>query len=130
MSKQCCPVIPNVNKMLHGGDYNPDQWLHRPEILEEDTQLMQVAGCNAMSVGIFGWAALEPREGEYDFAWLDATMDRLHNHGVGVFLATPSAARPHWLAAKYPEVQPVNAQGEREPSRIRPLVLSLFSDLS
>ena len=28
---------------LHGGDYNPDQWLDRPDILERDVQLMQEA---------------------------------------------------------------------------------------
>ena len=25
-----------VNKLLHGGDYNPEQWLDRPDILEQD----------------------------------------------------------------------------------------------
>ena len=24
--------------MLHGGDYNPEQWLHSPEILEKDIE--------------------------------------------------------------------------------------------
>ena len=26
--------------LLHGGDYNPDQWLDRPDILAEDIRLM------------------------------------------------------------------------------------------
>ena len=26
--------------IIHGGDYNPEQWLDRPDILEEDLQLM------------------------------------------------------------------------------------------
>ena len=52
----------------HGGDYNPDQWLDRPDVLEQDVALMREARCNLMSVGIFAWSALEPREGEYGFA--------------------------------------------------------------
>ena len=29
--------------ILHGGDYNPDQWLDCPEVLEEDIRLMKEA---------------------------------------------------------------------------------------
>lgn len=43
----------------HGGDYNPDQWRDRPDILAEDIRLMKLARCNLMSVGIFAWATLE-----------------------------------------------------------------------
>lgn len=89
---------------LHGGDYNGDQWLDRPDILDEDIRLMREAHVNCVSLGIFSWALLEPQEGVYDFAWLDALMDRLYAGGVHVFLATPSAAKPAWMAEKYPEV--------------------------
>ncbi|HCM25552.1 MAG TPA: beta-galactosidase, partial [Treponema sp.] len=75
--------------LLHGGDYNPDQWLDRPDILAEDIRLMKLAGCNAMSVGIFAWSALEPREGRFEFAWLDSVIDSLHANGISVILATP-----------------------------------------
>ena len=37
---------------LHGGDYNPEQWIDTPEIWDEDMRLMQLANCNEMSVGI------------------------------------------------------------------------------
>ncbi len=88
----------------HGGDYNPDQWLDRPDILEEDIRLMKRAGCNMMSVGIFSWAALEPEEGRYEFGWLKQVIDNLYANGISVLLATPSGARPAWMSAKYPEV--------------------------
>ena len=97
----------------HGGDYNPDQWRDRPEILEEDVRLMKLAGCNLMSVGIFAWSALEPREGEYDFGWLGDVLDRLHAAGISVFLATPSGARPAWMSRRYPEVLRVRSDGQR-----------------
>ena len=103
----------------HGGDYNPDQWLDRPDVLEQDVALMREARCNLMSVGIFAWSALEPREGEYSFAWLRGVLDRLHAAGVSVLLATPSGARPAWMSLKYPEVLRVenghrNFHGGRE----------------
>ncbi|RCK13154.1 hypothetical protein DT075_04840 [Bacillus licheniformis] len=45
--------------MLHGGDYNPDQWLDRPDILADDIKLMKLAHTNTFSVGIFSWSALD-----------------------------------------------------------------------
>ena len=65
------------NFMLHGADYNYEQWLDSPDVLDRDFELMKAAHCNVMNVGIFSWAMLEPAEGEYEFAWLDGLMDRL-----------------------------------------------------
>ena len=59
------------DKLLHGGDYNPDQWLKYPEILEEDIRLMKKAHVNCVTLGVFSWASLERKEGEYDFSWLE-----------------------------------------------------------
>ena len=30
-----------MQTFLHGGDYNPDQWIDRPDILQEDIRLMK-----------------------------------------------------------------------------------------
>ncbi|MDN5276644.1 MAG: beta-galactosidase [Clostridiales bacterium] len=98
------PINPKFPHFLHGGDYNPDQWKHTPEVWDEDMRLMKLAHCNVMSVGIFSWASLEPEEGKFEFGWLDTIMDKLAENGVYAILATPSGARPAWLAAKYPEV--------------------------
>lgn len=106
-------INPRLEHMLHGADYNPDQWLHDPKVLDEDVRLMKLAGCNVMSVAIFAWSRLEPREGVYDFEWLDRTMDRLHAGGVGVMLATPTGARPAWLTKAYPHTSRVFRNGPR-----------------
>lgn len=90
--------------IAHGGDYNPDQWLDRPDILEADIRLMKEAGVNLVSVGIFAWATLEPEEGVFRFDWLSETLDRLSAAGIYALLATPSGARPGWMSEKYPEV--------------------------
>ncbi len=99
--------------LLHGGDYNPEQWLDMPEILETDIERFLEAKINTVTLGVFSWAKLEPREGDYDFEWLSGIIDRLYENGIGVILATPSGARPHWLAQKYPEVLRVNEMGMR-----------------
>jgi beta-galactosidase len=107
------PICPKFPHMIHGGDYNPDQWLHRPDVLAEDMRLMTLAGVNSASVGIFAWATLEPEEGRFEFGWLDDVMDRLAEAGRIAVLATPSGARPAWLSAKYPDVLRVRPEGLR-----------------
>ncbi|GGJ66961.1 beta-galactosidase [Deinococcus aquiradiocola] len=97
--------------LIYGADYNPEQW--SPQVWRDDVRLMQEAGVNLVSLGIFSWAQLEPREGEYDFAWLDEVMDLLHEGGVRVNLATATASPPPWLSLRYPASRPVTADGVR-----------------
>ena len=99
--------------MLHGGDYNPDQWFEYPEIIDEDMRLMKLAGCNVMSIGIFSWAMLEPSEDNYDFSFIDMIMDKLAANGIYALLATPSAGKPSWMSKAHPEILRVDNMGHR-----------------
>lgn len=99
--------------ILHGGDYNPDQWLDHPEILDADIRMMQKAHINSATLGVFAWASYEPKEGQYNFSWLTDIMGRLYQAGIYTVLATPSGARPAWLDAAYPEVRRVSKDGVR-----------------
>ncbi|GIG29710.1 beta-galactosidase [Cellulomonas marina] len=96
-------------RLQYGGDYNPEQW--DPAVWEEDVTLMQQAGVTLATVGVFSWARLEPRPKEYDLAWLDDVLDRLHRGGVRVLLATATASPPAWLAREHPSSLPVTADG-------------------
>ncbi|HYN96240.1 MAG TPA: beta-galactosidase [Pilimelia sp.] len=92
-----------------GGDYNPEQW---PEaVWAEDMALMVEAGVNLVTVGVFAWCRYEPRPGEFDFGWLDRLLDLLHDHGIRVDLATPTAAVPMWLHRLHPEILPTDELG-------------------
>ena len=101
-------------KLLHGGDYNPEQWLDRPDILAQDIELMKKAHVNTVTLGVFSWSTLEPQEGVYTLDWLADIIHNLYANGICTILATPSAARPAWLAHKYPEVRRVRADRVRE----------------
>ena len=102
-------LVPKVPHILYGGDYNPEQWPE--ETWREDVHLMREAGVNTVSVGIFSWARLEPRPGEYEFAWLERLMDLLAEHGIYADLATATASPPPWLARLHPETLPVTHEG-------------------
>lgn len=104
-------LVPKVNGLCYGGDYNPEQWPE--EIWAEDAKLMREAGVNLATVGVFAWSALEPAPGRYEFGWLDRVMDLLHDAGVAVDLATATASPPPWFSHRYPESLPVDADGRR-----------------
>lgn len=102
-----------AGRFLYGGDYNPEQWLDKPEILRTDVDYFKKAGINTVTVGIFSWSRLEPEEGQYDFDWLASIVENLYENDISVILATPSGARPKWLADRYQEVLRVNGDRRR-----------------
>ena len=98
-------------QMWYGGDYNPEQWDNA--ILDEDMELMKRLRVNTATLGVFAWSKLEPRRDEYDFGWMDDAIERLHQNGIRVILATPTSGPPFWLAEKAPEVMRVTIEGTR-----------------
>ena len=104
-------LLPKIPHVLYGGDYNPEQWPE--EVWEEDVRLMREAGVNIVTVGVFSWALLEPRPGEYVFDWLDRLLELLHANGIHADLATATASPPPWLAKLDPESLPVTREGVR-----------------
>jgi beta-galactosidase len=104
-------INPKLPAIYYGGDYNPDQWPE--EIWQEDMRLFRQAGINILTLPVFSWAKLEPKEGTYDFSWLDRVLDLAWQNGIHVCLATPTAAQPAWMALKHPEVLPVDREGRK-----------------
>jgi beta-galactosidase len=105
------PLIPGLDRIAYGGDYNPEQWPE--EVWAQDVELMREAGVNLVSVGIFAWAMLEPAPGEYEFGWLDRALGLLHGAGIAVDLGTPTAAPPPWFLRHHPEAALVDRTGTR-----------------
>ncbi len=98
-------------QLYYGGDYNPEQWPE--EVWRDDMRLMKRAGVNLVSIGIFGWALLQPDRDTYDFAWMDRLMDLLAEHGIYADLATATASPPTWMATQYPDMLPMDENGAR-----------------
>ena len=102
---------PHAAGLAYGGDYNPEQW--EPEVWPVDVRLMQEAGVNLVTVGVFSWAQLQPEPDRWEFGWLDRVLDLLAEGGIDVDLATATASVPNWLAAQDPSVLAVDRHGNR-----------------
>lgn len=102
---------PFPNKLLYGGDYNPEQWTE--DVWREDMRLMKQANVNMASINIFSWTLLEPKPDEYHFDQLDRIMDILANNNIAADLATGTASPPTWMSRLYPSMLPVTRDGKR-----------------
>ncbi len=91
-----------VNKIVYGGDYNPEQWPE--EIWADDMRLLKEANIDIVTLNVFSWAALQPSEETYDFSKLDKIMEMVRDNGLQVCLATSTGAHPAWMAKKYPDI--------------------------
>ncbi|TDO49112.1 beta-galactosidase [Kribbella sp. VKM Ac-2527] len=101
--------LPGVGAISYGGDYNPEQWPE--ETWPADIELMRQAGVNLVSIGVFSWALIEPRPGEYGFGWLDRLFELLHDAGIRISLGTPTASPPAWFFHQHPEARVVTRDG-------------------
>ena len=100
-----------MSKFYFGVDYYPEQWPR--ERWKTDAQLMREAGFNVVRLAEFAWAKLEPQEGQFDFAWLDDSIEILHAHGLEVVLGTPTASPPAWVYKQNPEMFRTLGNGQR-----------------
>lgn len=100
-----------VKKILYGGDYNPEQWPE--ETWEDDLKLLKRAHINILTLNVFSWGLLQPKEDEYDFTMLDKIMDLVKKYDFKVFMATSTGAHPAWMPKKYPDTIRVESNGLR-----------------
>ena len=99
----------NFNRILYGGDYNPNQWPR--DIWDEDMRLFKLSGINSVSINIFSWAKIQPSENTYYFDELDNLIDLQSRNNMEIVLATATAAMPAWMFKKYPEVARTDYNG-------------------
>lgn len=95
-----------------GAAYYPELW--PAEQVEQDIRQMKEAGCNLMRIAEFAWITMEPKEGVFEFDWLQNVLDKLHAVDIAVILCTPTATPPQWLTTKYPETLLMYADGSRK----------------
>jgi beta-galactosidase len=96
--------------MQLGVCYYPEQWPE--ERWATDARLMREAGLTYARIGEFAWQLMEPEEGHFEWGWLDRAVETLAGEGLQVVLGTPTATPPAWLVTQYPDILPVDAQGQ------------------
>ena len=84
------------NEFLYGCAYYPEYMPY--ERIDEDFVLMQKAGMNVVRIAESTWSTLEPREGRYNFYYIDEVLKRAGQYGLKVIIGTPTYAIPSWLA--------------------------------
>ena len=93
---------PKFDTILYGAAYYHEYMPY--DRLEEDVRLMQDMGISVVRVGESTWTSWEPREGEFEFAWMERILDRMHKAGIHAILGTPTYSIPPWMYRKHPEV--------------------------
>ena len=78
-----------------GIDYYPEQWDRA--LWEEDAVRMKELGAHVIRLGEFAWSRMEPKDGIFDFAWLDEAIEIISRQGMQVILGTPTNCAPLWL---------------------------------
>lgn len=113
-----CLALPSLfgqytfDKVLYGAAYYHEYMPY--DRLEKDIQLMKEAGVNVVRVGESTWTLFEPREGVFEFEWMDRIIDKMHEAGISVILGTPTYSIPAWMAHRYPEVLSARARDQKE----------------
>ncbi len=102
----------NAEKFLGiGAAYYPELW-DEGEI-DEDIARCKELGVNVLRLGEFAWKTIEPKEGEYDFSWLQKIVEKLYQNGISTILCTPTCTPPRWLFKKYEETKCMDSTGRR-----------------
>ena len=103
------------DQLMFGAAYYPE---YMPcERMEKDFQMMKKAGINTIRVAESTWSTLEPRDGEFDFSFIDRILDEAKKAEMSVIVGTPTYAIPSWLAKKDPDIMVVNRNGREKYGR-------------
>jgi beta-galactosidase len=102
-----------AQELYVGANYHPHDDKN-PEKIKRDIQLMKAAGFNIVRMGHLAWDSYEPSEGKFDFAWFDKVMDMMNEAGIKVILDIAIHPAPIWLHAKYPSIDIVDDNGDRQ----------------
>ena len=88
--------------MKLGVCYYPEHWPR--ERWETDAALMQQLGLSIVRLAEFAWTKMEPASGQYEWGWLDESIEILAAAGHQIILCTPTATPPVWLTRSHPDI--------------------------
>ena len=90
-----------------------------PATWPEHARQQRSLGLRFVRLAEFAWSRLEPRAGQFEWAWLDRAIEVAVAEGLQVVLCTPTAAPPAWLIEAHPEILPVGRDGRRRTAGSR-----------
>ena len=100
------------NTLLFGTAYYPE---YMPcERMEQDIAMMKAAGMNVVRIAESTWSTLEPREGTFDFSYIDRVLEKTEEAGMMVIVGTPTYAVPAWLVRKDPDIMVETKEGRAQ----------------
>lgn len=91
-----------ANDWQLGTAYYPEHW--DESRWADDAKVLYEGGVRVVRMMEFAWDKLEPREGEYQFDWMDRALTVFAEAGIKIVLCTPTATPPPWLFAAHPEI--------------------------
>jgi beta-galactosidase len=92
----------HMDTVLYGAAYYPEYMPY--ERLDQDVALMEKAGISVVRIGESSWGLWEPQDGQFEFAWMDRVVEKLHAAGIRIILGTPTYSVPAWMYKKHPEM--------------------------
>ncbi len=99
--------------MYYGVSYYPEH--KNEEELRHDIKLLKESGINTVRMGEFAWCRFEPRDGEFQFDWLDQVVLELSEAGIQSIICTPTACPPAWMLAKHEDLVYIDNRGVKRP---------------
>lgn len=104
-----------TGRLMFGAAYYPEYMPY--DRIEKDFTMMKKAGINTVRIAESTWSTLEPRDGIFDFSYIDRVLEEAEKFGLSVIVGTPTYAVPSWLVQKDPDVMVVNAGGREKYGR-------------
>lgn len=103
--------FPAQQMMNIGVYYYPEAWPENQWV--RDIANIKKMGMEFVHMGEFAWAFMEPKDGQFQFDWLEKNVELCAKQGLKVVLCTPSPTPPVWLVREHPEVLMIDALGRR-----------------
>jgi beta-galactosidase len=104
-----------LQKINVGTCYYPEHW--PGERWQMDIDNMVDMGISVVRVAELAWSAMEPHDGEFNFAWLEDFISMASKKNLKIILGTPSEATPVWLRAAHPEIVRLGEAGLQHGGR-------------
>lgn len=93
--------FPDKELITTGIYYYPEHWNENQ--WERDIKKISEMGFEFVHLAEFAWFKMEPKEGTFDFSWLDKVIGLCTKYKLKILMCTPSATTPVWMRVNYPE---------------------------